>query len=182
MTCGLSRARRKDESVLGVLGEVFGSLMRILGGGGVVRMLLRAEPLRCEQRSTGILESVEDYVGAVDGTPTTIAFLDGKDVGFLTLLRHNPHLAEIYVMGALPEHHHQGIGRKLVEHAENSLASDAVEFLQVKTLSASHSDAGYQKTRAFYFACGFRPLQEFRELWGPGNPWLQMVKCVARAR
>ena len=121
-----------------MLGEVFGSLMRILGGGGVVRMLLRAEPLRCEQRWTGILESVEDYVGAVDGTPTTIAFLDGKDVGFLTLLRHNPHLAEIYVMGALPEHHHQGIGRKLVDRRKTRWPATQSKFLQVKTLSASH--------------------------------------------
>ena len=43
-------------------------------------------------------------------------------MGILTVLRHNPHSAEIYVMGVLPEHHHQGIGRRMVEHAEDSLA------------------------------------------------------------
>ena len=72
-------------------------------------------------------------------------------------------------MGVLPEHHRHGIGRRMIEHAEHSLAGDGVQFLQLKTLSALHPDAGYQKTRAFYIACGFRPVQEFPELWGRDN-------------
>jgi GNAT superfamily N-acetyltransferase len=129
----------------------------------------------------GIPQSVEEYVAIADQTPTIVASLDGQDVGFLTVLRHSPYSAEIYVMGVLPEHHHQGIGRRMVEHAEDSLARDGVEFLQVKTLSAANPDEGYQKTRAFYLACGFRPLQEFSTLWGPGQPALQMVKVVVPA-
>jgi hypothetical protein len=30
-------------------------------------------------------------------------------------------------------------------------------------LSAGHPDEGYQKTRAHYLDCGFRPLQKFPE-------------------
>ena len=48
--------------------------------------------------------------------------------------------------------------------------------LQVKTLSESHPDAGYAKTRAFYRAMGFHPLEEFKTLWGEANPCLLMVK------
>jgi hypothetical protein len=62
---------------------------------------------------------------------------------------------------------------------EGSLARAGVEFLQVKTLSASDPDEGYQKTRAFYLSYGFRSLEEFPDLWSPQNPALQMIKVVA---
>lgn len=130
----------------------------------------------------GIPESVENYVAVAERTPTIVASIEDEDAGLLTLLRHSPYSAEIYVMGALPDRHRQGVGRSMVKHAEDSLVRDGVEFLQVKTLSAVHPDLDYQKTRAFYLACGFRPLQEFTELWGPGQPALQMVKVVGQTR
>jgi len=145
------------------------------GSGQVCRRILDTLPTWF-----GIEESVEDYVAVADRTPTTVASLGGDDVGMLTVLSHNPHSAEIYVMAVVPEHHRRGIGRKMVEHAEDSLARTGVEFLQVKTLGAAHPDEGYQKTRAFYLGCGFRPLQEFPDLWGPGQPALQLVKVVVQ--
>jgi hypothetical protein len=33
-------------------------------------------------------------------------------------------------------------------------------------------------TRAFSTACGFRPLQEFPDLWGAEQPALPMIKTV----
>ena len=51
-------------------------------------------------------------------------------------------------------------------------------FLQVKTLSDKHPDAGYAKTRAFYLAMGFRLLEEFPDLWGPTNPCWQLMKAL----
>jgi len=143
------------------------------GSGSVCRRILAALPTWF-----GIPESVEDYVAVADRTPTIIASVGGEDVGFLTLVNHNPKAAEIYVMGVLPEHHRHGIGRKMIEYAEESLARNGAEFLQVKTLSASHPDEGYQRTRAFYLACGFIALQEFPELWSPEQPALQMIKVV----
>ena len=83
-------------------------------------------------------------------------------------------------MAVRPEHHRRGIGRALLLHAEASLTRAGVEFLQVKTLSPSADDEGYAKTRAFYLAYGFRPLEEFPDLWDPQNPALQMVKTVSR--
>jgi len=56
------------------------------------------------------------------------------------------------------------------------LREQGVEYLQVKTLSASAPDEGYAKTRAFYHAMGFRDLEEFPLLWDPSNPALQLIK------
>jgi hypothetical protein len=53
-----------------------------------------------------------------------------------------------------------------------------VEFLQVKTLSGGSLDEGYAATRKFYLSYGFRPLEEFPDLWDAENPALQMVKVV----
>ncbi len=112
--------------------------------------------------------------------PTTIASLHGEDIGFLTLVHHSPYAAEVYVMGVLPDHHRRGVGGKMLKHVEGSLTRAGVEFLQVKTLSAKHPDEGYEKTRAFYLAYGFRRLEEFPSLWSPENPALQLIKAVAK--
>ncbi len=81
-------------------------------------------------------------------------------------------------MGVLPHLHRRGIGRQLLDEAERLLIDDDGEYLQVKTLSPSRSDDGYHRTWAFYFARGFRPLEEFPDLWGPEQPALQMVKAL----
>ena len=126
----------------------------------------------------GVPESVEDYVEKADSHATVVATVDGDDVGLLTLVVHTPYAAEIYVMGVRPEHHRHGIGRRMLEVAETWLRGRDIEYLQVKTLSPRHPDPGYVKTRDFYFAVGFRPLEEFPELWQPENPALQMVKTL----
>jgi GNAT superfamily N-acetyltransferase len=128
----------------------------------------------------GIPASVEDYVATAEKSPTVIASLGSRDVGLLTLVRHSPYAAEIYVMGVRPEHHRHGVGRALLAAAEAQLAMDNVEFLQVKTLAPSKPDEGYDRTRKFYLASGFRPLEEFPDLWDADNPALQMIKSIAR--
>lgn len=144
------------------------------GSGSICRSILGTLPTWF-----GIQQSVEDYVAVADRLPTLIASLDGEAIGFLTLIHHSPYASEVYVMAIVPDYHRRGIGRTMLKHVEASLARAGVEFLQVKTLSATHPDEGYEKTRAFYVAYGFRPLEEFPELWGPENPALQLVKVVA---
>jgi ribosomal protein S18 acetylase RimI-like enzyme len=145
---------------------------RSSGSGPVCRAILEALP-----SWFGIPEAVEDYVSVADRSPTVIARVEGRDVGFLTVVQHNEFAAEIYAMGVVPEWHRRGIGTAMLDHVEASLAGSGVEYLQVKTLSASHPDPGYARTRAFYLARGFRPLEEFPDLWNPGNPALQLVKA-----
>ena len=117
-------------------------------------------------------------MAVADRSPSVIASLGGEDVGFLTVIHHSPFASEVYVMGVLPDHHRRGIGQKMLKHVEDELARAGVEFLQVKTLSARHPDEGYERTRAFYFANGFRPLEEFPTLWGPENPALLLIKTI----
>jgi GNAT superfamily N-acetyltransferase len=127
----------------------------------------------------GLPESVEDYVAKANEHPTVVASVGGDDIGILTLVVHTPYAAEVYVMGVRPEHHRHGVGRQMLAVAETWLRERDIEYLQVKTLSPRHPDPGYAKTREFYFAVGFRPLEEFPDLWQPENPALQMVKTLA---
>jgi GNAT superfamily N-acetyltransferase len=143
------------------------------GSGPVCRAILEALP-----SWFGIPEAVDDYVSVADRSPTVIARVEGRDVGFLTVVQHSEFAAEIHAMGVVPDWHRRGIGTAMLDHVEASLAGLGVEYLQVKTLSASHPDQGYARTRAFYLARGFRPLEEFPDLWNPANPALQLIKAL----
>jgi GNAT superfamily N-acetyltransferase len=143
------------------------------GMASVCKPILRALP-----QWFGIEEATAQYVRDTDRLPTLTAAIDGEVVGFLTLNQHSDYAAEIHVMGVRPEMHRRGVGRALLAEAERLLRQRGVEYLQVKTLSPAHPDPNYARTRQFYLAMGFRPLEEFPELWGPQNPCLQMIKCL----
>ena len=143
------------------------------GSGGICRTILDSLP-----HWFGIPASVADYVAIADRSPSVIANADGRDVGITTLVTHSPYAAEVYVMGVLHHYRRKGIGRAMLQAAEVHLASSGVELLQVKTLSPSKPDVGYEETRAFYLAYGFRPHEEFPLLWDSDNPALQMVKTI----
>jgi GNAT superfamily N-acetyltransferase len=147
------------------------------GSGAVCADVLAALP-----KWFGFPESVAAYVEAAESEPTVVATLEERDCGILTLRTHTPDAAEIIVMGVLPQHHRSGIGQAMLEAAESWLAGRDIGYLQVKTLSPRHPDEGYAATRAFYFGCGFRPLEEMPELWGAGQPALQMIKTVPASR
>jgi GNAT superfamily N-acetyltransferase len=147
------------------------------GSGSICADVLAALP-----QWFGFPDSVATYVEAADTNPTVVATVAGRDCGILTLRLHSPYAAEIVVMGVLPEHHRAGIGLGMLEAAESWLERRDITYLQVKTLSPRHPDTGYAATRAFYFGCGFRPLEEMPELWGEGQPALQMIKNVPLSR
>jgi len=125
----------------------------------------------------GIPESNDEYVSFVQTHPTWSAVDDkGAVIGVLAPMRHAAS-AEIYLIAVLPEWHRHGVGRSLVAAFEAAAAADGVRLLQVKTLGPSHPDEGYARTRSFYEALGYAPLEEFHDLW-PDNPALIMVKPV----
>lgn len=124
----------------------------------------------------GIESAIVQYVEDVKTLPTWIAISGDTPIGFIAIKKHFPQSAEVIVMGVMPEYHHMGAGSQLLTTAEKSLREDGVEYLQVKTLDASRCCEEYDRTRAFYEAMGFRPLEVFPELWDKDNPCLLMVK------
>lgn len=126
----------------------------------------------------GIEEATAQYIEDTDRLPTWLAWAEDEVVGFLTIRQHSDYAAEVHVMGIRPEMHRKGVGQALVQTVEAALRGSGTEYLQVKTLSPSHPDENYAKTRRFYLAMGFRPLEEFPDLWGEPNPCLQMVKWI----
>ena len=123
----------------------------------------------------GIESSIVEYIDAVATLPTFAV----DDDAFVSLKLHFPTAAEVYVMGVRPDRHRQGLGAALLRTAEEFLSDSRVEYLQVKTLSGSSPDPHYARTRRFYEAVGFRPLEEMPELWDPSNPCLILVKHLA---
>jgi GNAT superfamily N-acetyltransferase len=126
----------------------------------------------------GIPEANDAYVHTAATHPSVIASINGDDVGITTVKHHSPYAAEVYLMAVKPSFHRAGIGTAMLRHLEDTLAARGIEFLQVKTLSGARPDRDYDKTRAFYLAYGFRPLEEFPTLWDPSNPALQLIKAI----
>ena len=123
----------------------------------------------------GIETAIVQYVKDIEQLPTFIAVEDNQTIGFLTIKIHNQFAAEIYVMGVLPQFHRNAIGSSLINKAEKFLKQDNVEYLQVKTLGESHPDKYYALTRNFYLQMGFKPIEEFSQIW-EDTPCLLMVK------
>ena len=122
--------------------------------------------------------AIVGYVEQIDTLPTFLAMAADRVVGFLTIKQHNDYSAEVQVMAIQPSAHRQGIGRALVRHVELWVSREGFEYLQVKTLGPSRHNEAYERTRLFYMAMGFRPLEEFENLW-EGNPCLIMVKKLS---
>ncbi|MEV4553498.1 GNAT family N-acetyltransferase [Nonomuraea wenchangensis] len=123
----------------------------------------------------GMPEANAGYVEAAKRLPGLVAYAGAEAVGVLLHQRHFPETAEIHLMAVSPSWHRRGVGRALVDAVVAEVRSDGCRMLQVKTLGAGHPDPGYVRTRAFYRAVGFLPLEETDDLW-PGNPCLIMVK------
>jgi ribosomal protein S18 acetylase RimI-like enzyme len=124
----------------------------------------------------GIESSIVGYVEAERTLPTTAALSDDEFVGGCVVRPHTPRAAEIELLAVAPTLHRQGIGRQLVHTVEADLRNQGIELLQVKTSGPSGGSEEYARTRAFYEAIGFIPLEERTDIWGPENPCLIMVK------
>jgi GNAT superfamily N-acetyltransferase len=147
------------------------------GKGAVCAEILASLPLWF-----GIPESNAAYKRDVQFLPMFVAEDGGRIQGFIALKRHTPFAYEIHVLGVRPELHRKGLGRALVARGETLVRESGARFLTVKTLSASDPDPGYARTRAFYAAMGFVPIEEFGTLWNPDNPPVMMLKVLDRER
>ncbi|MHA2878880.1 GNAT family N-acetyltransferase [Vibrio campbellii] len=136
----------------------------------------------------GVLRTLPEWFGREDALMEYVAEIDALDtyttwdgnnlVGFFSVNYHNADSAELHVLAVHKDHHRQGIGLLLFQTIEKELKAKSVKLLQVKTLGASANDPNYEKTRHFYTALGFYPLEEIEDFWGEGTPCLFMVKAL----
>ena len=124
----------------------------------------------------GIEAAIVNYGQEIESLPTFLARTEDRVIGFLSLKHHTPYAAEILVMAVRPEAARGGIGRSLVLAAEAYARGLGIEYMQVKTLGPSRPDEGYARTRVFYQALGFRPMEEFSRIWDKDNPCLILIK------
>ncbi len=118
------------------------------------------------------------YAREADAHPMIGCHVDGQPAGIISLRQHFDTTGEIYLLAVRPRWHGCGMGRALVRAAEQWCAAQELIFLSVKTLGPSHPNRNYARTRSFYAAMGFFPIEEIADLW-PDNPCLIMVKPVA---
>jgi len=128
----------------------------------------------------GVEASIVYYIQQVKGLVFIAAYDNDTAVGFLALKPHTQYASEICVMGILNEYHRRGIGKQLVAVCEQICLENKVEFLTVKTLAESRESKSYEKTRLFYLAQGFKPVEVFPTFWDEENPCLLMIKVVAK--
>ena len=126
----------------------------------------------------GMPASNEAYIRDVEAMPMWAAYEGERLLGFLALGRPTPHVFEVHVMGVRPDLHRRGAGRALVERAATHARSRGVRFLTVKTRSATAPDPGYDKTRAFYEAMRFVPIDELPTLWDAENPAVLLLRLL----
>lgn len=126
----------------------------------------------------GIEESTQEYIKMCKDMDFWAAFDKQEVKGFIALKNHNEFTYEIYVCGVQKNCHRKGIGSSLFKACEGFCKENNARFITVKTLDESRESEEYAKTRKFYLAQGFVPLEVFTELWGKENPCLFMCKSI----
>lgn len=141
------------------------------GKAGACEALMRALP-----EWFGIEQALLDIARDAESQTVWVARDADRIVGCIAIKLHNEFTAEMALLAVRPDHHRTGIGRRLVLTAESWLRARGIEYLSVKTLGPSRPDPGYERTRRFYAAMGFRPVEETTAVWGPDTPCLIMIK------
>lgn len=106
------------------------------------------------------------------------AFENEKCIGFAVLKKHNKYSRELYSLGVLKEHQHNGIGHQLIGECVKYCGEKGAIYLTVKTLDSSARYEPYNNTRDFYLKEGFVPLEVFKNYWNKENPCLYLVKYL----
>ena len=127
----------------------------------------------------GVESALLRYSAEEQTLPTFVAMAADTPIGFINLREHNPDTLEINCIAVAPDRHGSGVGTALCNAASNWWVSQGGRLLQVKTIGPSRENLHYARTREFYAARGFLPVEEFTELW-PGYPCLLLVLPLAK--
>ncbi|WP_335672057.1 GNAT family N-acetyltransferase [Phyllobacterium zundukense] len=102
---------------------------------------------------------------------------NGQISGFIALKRHSPVSIEVFVIATRKATHGRGIGRRLVQAAEDYALRNGCQLLTAKTLAPRDVEEPHlDRTRAFYRSNGFLPAETFPTLWTESHPCLFLVK------
>lgn len=123
----------------------------------------------------GLPESNVEYAANAGREPTWVAEEDGAVLGVMTLVDQGQSAIDIHLLAVRREAHRRGVGQALVRQALAEARALGKRYLTVKTRGPSLPYEPYERTRAFYLAVGFEPLEEFTTIWGPENPCLIMI-------
>lgn len=126
----------------------------------------------------GIPESNAAYARAAESSETWVAEEDGRAVGVMVLEDQGFSAIDIHVIGVRARRHRNGVGHALVGEALKVARDRGKSYLTVKTQGPSREYEPYRRTRLFYEAVGFLPLEETTAFWGPENPTLIMIMPV----
>ena len=96
-------------------------------------------------------------------------------IGFVMLKETSKDTLEIDCMGIMKAYHRQGYGKALMEVAFDYAQVTGYQIMQVKTVAVGHYKE-YDRTHAFYKACGFYDLEVLPTLWDAHNPCQVMVR------
>jgi GNAT superfamily N-acetyltransferase len=123
----------------------------------------------------GMPQSNAAYIARAEREQAWIAEDGAEAVGIMILADPGFAAIDIHLLAVRRRAHRRGIGRALVRHAVSETRALGRSYLTVKTRGPSLPYEPYERTRAFYEAAGFTPLEEFTAIWGPENPCLIMV-------
>ncbi len=124
----------------------------------------------------GIEEATNHYIKTVKDQVFFAAYDNDDIVGFYSLREENADTIDMYVLGIKKKYHGQGYGTKLQERVFKYALEHKYQYAMVLTLSKSHSDIGYSKTRDFYHKMGFIDIYESNKIWDEHNPTQIMIK------
>lgn len=111
-------------------------------------------------------EAIDNYVSAAGDIQfvSRVAVELGNLLGVSLSRRHFCESAELHLIAVDPAAHGRGIGRALIDQATADLREDGCKLLSVHTVGPSFENEPYARTRAFYRAMGFYPLEEHNKL------------------
>jgi GNAT superfamily N-acetyltransferase len=129
----------------------------------------------------GLPDSNAAYAEAAGREEAWLAQEGGDVMGLMVLVDTGFAALDVHLLAVRPNAHRRGVGRTLIGRALAVARELGKTYLTVKTQGPSADYEPYRRTRAFYDAVGFKPLEEFTEIWGPENPCLIMIMPAAGA-
>lgn len=130
-------------------------------------------------------EDVPDTIRADFDRHSGWVVAQGREVtGFAVVDMRSAGAAEILWAAVRRELRGSGIGTVLIDHVLDTLTSEGVDVVEVKTLDRSADYPPYVATRAFWEGRGFRQIDTIDPLpgWQPGNPAAIYVAALRTTR